>query len=112
MINLVQTGKTIVWTNNTAAAVSSGDPVLVEDRVFIATVDIAIGASGNLTTTGVYEVTKDPTEAWIQGKNLYWDSAQSWYTHLVGANLKVGYAHAAALAAATTGNIGFTSTQS
>lgn len=95
----------MTWTNATGLDVSSSDPVLVEDRLFIATVDIANGAIGELATQSVFEVTKDPTEEWFQGKDLYWNSVQSWFTHIVGGNTKAGYAHAAAPAAATTGNI-------
>jgi len=48
----------LLWTNGTAAAVASGDVVVVDGRAGIAFADIAIGAEGTLFTEGRFELSK------------------------------------------------------
>lgn len=103
--NQKQDGTRMTWTNGTGSDVSSGDAVVVEGRVFIAMIDIADGAIGELAAKGVWEVNKRTDEAFVQGKDLYYDTTQELFTHVVGANIKAGYAHASATAAASVGNV-------
>ncbi|MHC1697770.1 MAG: capsid cement protein [Geobacteraceae bacterium] len=56
--NFVYEGKTINYTNGTAAAIVSGAPVVVGCLVCVALTDIAVGAVGVLATEGVWELPK------------------------------------------------------
>lgn len=58
MKNLISTGSRIQWTNGTGSGVASGDIVVVGALVCVACVDIADGSSGELATSGVFEVPK------------------------------------------------------
>ena len=90
----------MTWTNSTGSDVDSGDTVVIEGRGFVALVNIANGAVGELAALGVFKMTKQAGEAMLQGKDVYWDSTQGIATHVVGANVKIGYCHAAATSAA------------
>ena len=72
MKNFVQPGKTLIWINATAAAVVSGDPVLVGNVLGVATGNIAIGATAVLELEGVFTLPKVSTDNIAQGAVLAW----------------------------------------
>lgn len=74
MINKVQDGMKLLWTNGTGNAVVSGQVVAVGNQIGIACVDIANGASGNLDMCGVFTVPKTTgTGAIANGAKVLWD---------------------------------------
>ena len=58
MINEIQDGKRITWTNGTGSDVSAGDPVVIGSQVGVACVDIANGAAGAVQMEGVFQLPK------------------------------------------------------
>lgn len=112
MKNFVQPGKTLSWTNATAAAVVSGDPVLVGNVLGVATGDIAIGATAALELEGVFTLPKVSTDNIAQGAVLAWDVSTGKLTTAAvvsGDVEQVAIAHSAAGVGATVINakIGF-----
>jgi len=61
------------------AAVAAGDVVVQNDLIGIAKLDIAAGALGALSVTGVFDLPKTAGvgEAIGAGEKVYWDVAQS-----------------------------------
>lgn len=74
---LVQEGKRITIT--AAAAISSGDPVVVgangDAQVGIAMTDAAIGESVELAMEGVFDVPKVSAAVITQGESVQWDAS-------------------------------------
>lgn len=64
-------GKFMPWTNDTGAAVLSGQVVVVGALVGVALVDIPDGAHGNLGIEEVYSLPKT-TAAIAHGVDVYW----------------------------------------
>jgi len=64
------------WTNG-GSAVSSGDPVVIGAMLCIALGDIAGGATGEVATTGVFELAKADAAVIAQGEFVTWDSSAS-----------------------------------
>jgi len=71
----VQTGKTIDYKNN-GAAIGYGDIVTIGARIGIAAENIAVGATGSLSVSGIYELPADNTTAFSVGDKVYWDGAK------------------------------------
>jgi predicted RecA/RadA family phage recombinase len=95
--------ETFLYTNAGAAAVKSGDVVLIGERYGIAQVDIAVGGSGVVLTAGTVTLTKAAGTALAQGTLLGWDSAAG--TVVVydpaGRTPAIGTVHTSAATAAT-----------
>lgn len=89
------------WTNGTAAAVVSGEVVVVGAMVCVALGDIAIGAEGNLATEEVFEVAKEAPLVIDQGDIVYWDDTNN-RIDKTNTNVLAGKAFAGAASAATT----------
>ena len=102
------------WTNNTAAAVVSGQALRVGHQIVVALVDIPIGATGSVAVGGVVSgVPKNNTRAWGQCDKLVWDASASNFdttaATLAAGDLTGGcFAWLAALAGDTTGTIKLT----
>jgi len=79
-----------------AAAIASGDPVLVGSLVGIAANKYAIGDTAVVWLVGTHLVPK-AAEAWAIGVKLYWDSTNKVFTSTAGSNTLAGYAYQAAL---------------
>ena len=96
MKNFVQEGKTI--TVIAPATVVSGQLVVVGSIVGVAAFDAASGVEVEVSTHGIFELPKVPTDVIGQGDKLYWDSALSQLTKTAGTGSKplVGYAGVAA----------------
>lgn len=73
--NYESDGNTIQWTNDTAAAVASGQLVKVGPGMLgVALVAIAIGATGSVAVEGVFSgVPKVSAAVFAQGEKLIWD---------------------------------------
>lgn len=89
------------------STIVSGQLVAVGDRVGVAAVDIASGATGSVHVDGVHEVAKASPLAITQGATLYFDATEGELTTSTdGAgslvNAAAGYAFAAAGSSDTT----------
>lgn len=100
--NHIQPGAAMPYTNATAAAIVSGQGVLVGNRLCVAMGDIAIGATGELATQEVWELPKVAATAIGQGVDVYWDDTNKVITNVATANTLAGCAFAAAAAADAT----------
>ncbi len=94
MKNFIQAG-----SNVTVAApypVTSGAGVLVGNLFGIANGAAANGADVVLSTNGIFEMTKDTTDAMTVGSPVYWDNTAKTVTVTASGNTKIGVAVAAA----------------
>ncbi|MYM65436.1 DUF2190 family protein [Pseudoduganella sp. FT55W] len=101
--NYVQDGEVLSFTAITA--VSSGAVVVIGKRIGIALGDIAVGQSGPVQVTDVWQLPKLTTDVVAQGDLLYWDAGNNRLTTTVGSNILAGYAAYAAGNGAGTVNI-------
>lgn len=99
--NFIEEGDVMVYAAS-AVAVASGAVVVAGARIGVALADIALGAQGPASVTGVWVVAKLSTDNVAQGADLYWDAANSRMTTTAAGNVKAGYAFAAAGAGVTT----------
>ncbi|WP_217577334.1 DUF2190 family protein [Mesorhizobium sp. GbtcB19] len=106
MKNYIQPGNIIPWTNSDvtgAADVASGDGVVAGSLFGVAQGDIAVGDSGELAVTGVFELPKTTSQAWTFGQRLYWDAAGGKLTSTASSNKLVGVAIEATASDAAVG---------
>lgn len=105
MRNFIQPGNILTFTAPSGGVVSSGG-YLIGQTFVVATGDADEGDPFEGQVTGVFELAKNNTLAWAEGQPLYWDDANSEVTtsDADGAVL-IGSAAAAALQAATVGNV-------
>lgn len=102
MTNYVQAGEIMEYANG-GTAISSGDTVVIGNRVGVAITDIAATTgTGSVALTGVYSMAKDPDEAFSQGDLLFYDSSDDTYTKTATGNKHAGVAFEAAASDATT----------
>ena len=90
MRNYIQPGHAI-----TLAApydVASGDVLLVGSIFGVATHDASTGAEIEAQLTGVVEITKVGTQAWIAGARVYWDDTNKRATNVATDNTLIGVA--------------------
>jgi len=100
--NLVQAGKNIDYTNGTGSAIAAGDLVIIGQRVGVALVDIAAGATGAVAMEGVYEVDKEALLAVTQGDLLYCDATSGELDKTALDQTLAGYAFASEATSTTT----------
>jgi predicted RecA/RadA family phage recombinase len=102
--NYVKPCDVIYYTNSTAAAISSGDPVVIgNQQMGIALVDIAISATGSVAKEGVFSLAKNTAQAVVQGQKLWWDATAKKVINAPAINAYfIGYADQAELAATAT----------
>ena len=77
MNNLINDGGTQEYTNGTGSAIAVGAPVDLTDRVGIAAVALANGATGTVYTKGVFKLAKNPNTDFVAGADVDWDSSES-----------------------------------
>lgn len=94
MKNYVQRGDTLDVT--AAAAVASGDVVIVGSIIGIANVDAAIGETFALDVVGVFTLPKTSALAISVGDVLYYDAANKVVNKTASGNTKIGVAVTAA----------------
>ncbi|NJL19485.1 MAG: DUF2190 family protein [Bdellovibrionaceae bacterium] len=96
-------GDSRAWVNDTGVAVSSGDVVRIgQERMAIATVDIAISGTGIVDHGGVHRLAKVASTAIAQGARVYWDATEEEVTTTILGNYYLGRAFRAAGADDTT----------
>ena len=100
MQNFVNEGETITVLA-TAAAVTGGVPVVINDIVVIPKFSAAIGEDYVASTFGVFTLAK-AVGAINQGVKVYWDNVAKNVTTTSAGNTLLGRAWAAALSADTT----------
>lgn len=71
--NFREEGEVKDWTNDSGAAVVSGQVVKMANTLGIAIVDIATSAVGAVRVCGVWTVPKVTTTVWTVGAKLLWD---------------------------------------
>lgn len=96
MKNFVANGSSLTFTNETENAIASGAGVLLGAALFgIASGPVAAGAGGVLNLTGIYDLPKQPSQAWAVGAAVYWSSAEGIATTAKTGNILIGVAVAA-----------------
>lgn len=92
MKNFIAAGDMIPYTPS-GSDVVSGQGVLAGALFGVAAVDIADGETGNLKTTGVFELPKAGSQAWTVGAKVYWTGTAC--TTTASGNTLIGVAYAA-----------------
>lgn len=100
MKNFIQKGMTL--TLLAAAAIQSGEAMLVGKIFGVAMANVAAGATGEFETEGVFELPALSTDVAAQGAILYWDAANKRLTTTASGNTRVGVAIAAKANGAAT----------
>lgn len=80
-------------------AISSGDVVVLQNIIGVATGDIASGETGAVRVDGVFSLPKVSATAWVQGDVLDWDASAGAFTKAI-ATPAVGDITKCAIAAA------------
>lgn len=96
-----QKGETIEYTNEGETAIEAGDVVSLTTRCGVAGMNIAVDEEGTLYLEGVYIMPKDNSEIAV-GASVYFDESENKVTGTAAGNIPLGWAIAAAGAAATT----------
>ncbi len=105
MTNYLQPGEVMEYAN-AGSAISSGDFVVIGNRIGCAITDIAAtSGTGSVAMTGVFTASKDGDEAFTQGQELFYDSSDSTMTGTATGNKWAGYAFEAAASDATSCSI-------
>lgn len=100
MKNYIQKGDVITVT--AAAAIESGDAVVVGTKVGVAVKDAAIGEKVAVSLEGVYELPKKAADNIAVGALCYWDADPGEITTTATDNTLAGIAFAAAGTSTTT----------
>lgn len=103
--NYLMPGEKMEYSNS-GSAISSGDIVVIGERIGVADVDIAATTGvGTVSMEGVFTLPKATGQAWTQGQPLFYDSSAGKITSTGTANTKAGYAQTAAASGDTTGEV-------
>ncbi|WP_444925302.1 capsid cement protein [Microbulbifer sp. TRSA002] len=102
--NFVQAGRMLDFTNNTSAAISSGQVVIAGAVLGVAMDDIAVGASGVIAIDGVFTVPKVSAAEINQGETLTWVVASSSFDDNATTTATGDITGATAFAAEAAGN--------
>lgn len=94
--NYEQPGRVLDYVNNGAAAIVSGQPVVVGAVIGVALSDIPVGATGSVQVEGVFSLPKKTGTAIAQGAALVFKAASKDFT--VGAPASGDVSGAAAFA--------------
>lgn len=97
MKNSISSGEVLDYTNGTAAAIKSGDVVVISNVCGVANTDIAIGATGSVDVEGAFSLPKAAGLAIAQGDKVYWDATNKVVTK-TNTDKPLGFAFNAALA--------------
>jgi predicted RecA/RadA family phage recombinase len=105
MTKYVQPGERMEYAN-AGSAISSGDVVVIGDRIGIALTDIAAtSGTGTVELCGVYELAAISTGAFVQGEALYWDASAGKLTNVGTANTPAGTAFEAKASSAALARV-------
>lgn len=94
-----QRGESLDYTNSSGSEIKAGDVIILEDRIGVASCDMADGAKGAVEVVGVFEFTKTGSSAIAMGQNVYFDGTG--ITNVSSSNTPAGFAAAAAGASDT-----------
>lgn len=100
MKNFVQHGDSL--TVIAPYTVTAGQGILVSQLFGVASYDAASGASAEIITEGVFDITKEPSLAIAQGARVFWDNTNRRVTTVQAGNFPIGACTVAALSADTT----------
>ncbi len=103
MRNFITPGEHVTIT--AAAAITSGQPVLVGDLFGVAQGDAAIGEDVVIVRRGVFELPKTSAQAWTVGAKVYWDGTNNVCTTTASGNKLIGVAVAVAANPSATGRV-------
>ena len=103
MATYIQKGENIDYTATAAITYKAVVPLVT--RIGVALEDIAIGDTGTVTVTGVFEMEAETTVAFAVGDALYWSVTNSVLTKTATDNIPAGWATEAKLAAGTTARV-------
>lgn len=99
----IQKGENIDYT--AAADIAYGAIVPMVTRIGVALEDIAIGATGSVTVTGVFEAAAVTGTAFVVGDQLYWDDTAGKLTKTSTDNTPAGWATEAKASAAAKARV-------
>lgn len=105
MLNKVQNGKVLEYTNGGASTITGGSVVISGGLVGIAVADILVGETGSVELEGVFALPKAAPLVITQGDIVYWDVADGNINKTATDNTKIGLAFNSALSAGTTVNV-------
>jgi predicted RecA/RadA family phage recombinase len=91
MRNYKGSGKLLDFVNGTGSTILAGTMVVIGVRVAVTAVDIAAGATGTVSTRGVFAVTKKAGDTPAFGALLYWDATNHYLTTTATSNTLAGY---------------------
>lgn len=103
MKNYVCEGDVFEFT--AGGTITAGQPVLMGSIVGIAAKGGVSGDVIPVNVCGVFTVAKAGGAAWAVGDALYWNAGASNFTKSASGNTLAGYAYAAAVSGATSGQI-------
>lgn len=101
----IQKGDTIDYKNGGSSAIEYNEVVVLASRISIAGEKIAVGATGSLQVTGVYELPAVNNEAFAVGDLLYWDATAGKLTKTSTSNTAAGWCVEAKATAGTLGKV-------
>ncbi len=104
MKNFLQPGTTLT-VPAPAGGVVSGSPVAVGSLRGFASATAAAGEDVAVARSGVFSVIKKAGEAWAVGDTLYYNATDGNFTKAATSAVLFGFAAAAAVSAATAGEI-------
>lgn len=95
---------TVLWTNDTGSAVSSGGVAVMGNQVGVAKLDIANGSAGAVMREGIFErLAADNTTAFTAFSPAWWDaSAAKFYNVAAAGRVYAGVFSAAKASSGTT----------
>jgi len=74
----IKPGDVIDWVNGTGSAVVSGQPVAIgKQQMGIALANIASTVTGSVAKKGVFQLSKNTSQAMVQGQRLFWNASTS-----------------------------------
>ncbi len=88
----IQKGEKIDYTNPGPVPILYDRVVNLASRIGIAGESIAVGATGTVYVTGVFELPAVNNAAFIVGQTLYWDPVAGLVTNVAGNNIPAGWA--------------------
>jgi predicted RecA/RadA family phage recombinase len=105
MKNFIQKDNSVLYTN-AGSAISSGDVVVLVNRIGVAAKDIAATTgTGTVMLEGVYELAKTTGTAYAVGDLLFWDAGAGKLTKTATANTWAGIATESASSGATVARV-------
>lgn len=101
----VHDGKTIDYLNPGPAPIQYNSVVNLTTRIGVAGENIAVGATGSLHVSGVFELPAVNNAAFNVGQQLYWDPVGGTLTDQQAGNVPAGWATEPKALAATVARV-------